>query len=113
MLKVTKVHQEIKKLTGQSVTQKATYQLIDYWEQKIQENINKIPIILSQINEQRAIQGLRPLKQINSEMIQEAINIYKETDANNLQKNGGEIKGKQQNELASEEKKEYFSMEVQ
>lgn len=112
MLKYTHIHEQIHDLTGQSVTKKAVFQLINYWEQQIQKNIEQLPNILQEINKQRETQGLDPLKRINKEMIEQAIHNYKNTDANTTSKNNG---GKQQrkttkNEIASEKK---FSMEVQ
>lgn len=111
MLKYTLIHEEIHSKTGQSITKKAVFQLIDYWEKQIQENIEKFPEILNEINEQRKIQGLKPKKRIDKNIVQQAINNYKNTDANTeLQKNGGKQEEKQNKKLASEK---HFSMEVQ
>jgi len=111
MLKYTQIHEQIHDLTGQSVTKKAVFQLINYWEEQIQKNIKQLPNILQEINNQRETQGLEPLKRINKEMIEQAIHNYKNTDANTTSKNnGGTHQKTQNNELASEKK---FSMEVQ
>lgn len=114
MLKYTHIHQEIQETTGQSITKKAIFQLINYWEEEIKESIEQLPIILNEINKQRKIQGLKPVKRINATIINQAIHNYKNTDANtSLKNNGGKQQEKQQKKLASEKKQHDFSMEVQ
>ena len=110
MLKYTQIHEEIHQKTGQSVTKKAVFQLINYWEKQITENIEQLPHILQEINKNREIQGLEPLKRINTKMINEAIKTYKQTDANHSsEQNGGTQQEKKKEKLASET---HFSMEV-
>jgi len=111
MIKYTLIHQQIQKQTGLSITQEALFKFINESKKDIKNKIDQITEEQARINEQRKIQGLKPLKRINTDIIDQAIHNYKNTDANTTSKNnGGTHQKTQNNELASEKK---FSMEVQ